>query len=220
MATASGAARTRLASDAPMDRRRATGVALVLVVGGRVRLRVAVRPAGLRGRRRLADAVGLALPVRGRLDLVLPAAVGRPARGLRGLDRRAVVAALGLGVLYVGNSGTYYAALETVSPSLAALIVYLYPAIVAVLSLRFGHRLQRTTGVDRPGDLAVRRRPRRRRHRSGREPARVAACSSRSPRASSTRSGSSWPRGCPGERREAVGGRRRAAAARRRRRSP
>jgi drug/metabolite transporter (DMT)-like permease len=60
---------------------------------------------------------------------------------LRGIDRRAVVAALGLGVLYVGNSGTYYASLETVSPSLAALVVYLYPAIVAVLSLRFGHRL-------------------------------------------------------------------------------
>jgi drug/metabolite transporter (DMT)-like permease len=43
--------------------------------------------------------------------------------------------------MYVGNSGTYYAALETVSPSLAALVVYLYPAVVAVLSLRFGHRL-------------------------------------------------------------------------------
>src|SRR5262245_37192426 len=61
--------------------------------------------------------------------------------GLLRLDRRGIVAALGLGVLYVGNSGTYYASLETVSPSLAALVVYLYPAIVAVLSLRFGHRL-------------------------------------------------------------------------------
>jgi drug/metabolite transporter (DMT)-like permease len=62
--------------------------------------------------------------------------------GLRRMDRRAIVAAVGLGVLYVGNSGTYYASLETVSPSLAALVVYLYPAIVAVLSLRFGHRLR------------------------------------------------------------------------------
>ena len=44
--------------------------------------------------------------------------------------------------MYVGNSGTYYASLETVSPSLAALVVYLYPAVVAVLSIRFGHRLQ------------------------------------------------------------------------------
>jgi drug/metabolite transporter (DMT)-like permease len=62
-------------------------------------------------------------------------------RGLRRLDRRGILAAIGLGVLYVGNSGTYYAALETVSPSLAALVVYLYPAVVAVLSLRYGHRL-------------------------------------------------------------------------------
>jgi drug/metabolite transporter (DMT)-like permease len=62
-------------------------------------------------------------------------------RGLRVLDRRAVVAAVLLGLLYLGNSGTYYAGLETVSPSLAALIVYLYPALVAVLSLRIGRRL-------------------------------------------------------------------------------
>lgn len=61
--------------------------------------------------------------------------------GLQRMDRRGVLLALGLGVVYVGNSGTYYAALETVSPSLAALVVYLYPAIVAVLSLRFGTRL-------------------------------------------------------------------------------
>lgn len=63
-------------------------------------------------------------------------------RGLRALDRRAAVAAIALGVLYVGNSGTYFAGLETVSPSLAALIVYIYPALVAVLSLRIGRRLQ------------------------------------------------------------------------------
>ncbi|HEY6012971.1 MAG TPA: DMT family transporter, partial [Candidatus Limnocylindrales bacterium] len=62
-------------------------------------------------------------------------------RGLRALDRRAVIAAAALGLLYLGNSGTYFAGLETVSPSLAALIVYLYPALVAVLSLRFGRRL-------------------------------------------------------------------------------
>src|SRR6478735_1808038 len=68
---------------------------------------------------------------------------GERRHGLRLLlrDRRGLLAAIGLGVLYVGNSGTYYAALETVSPSLAALVVYLYPAVVAVLSLRFGHRL-------------------------------------------------------------------------------
>lgn len=63
-------------------------------------------------------------------------------RGLRRMDRRAFVVAVALGVLYTGNSSTYFAGLETVSASLAALIVYIYPALVAVLSLRFGQRLE------------------------------------------------------------------------------
>lgn len=61
---------------------------------------------------------------------------------LRSLSRRRVIVLLALGCLYVGNSGTYFAALETVPASLAALIVYIYPALVAVLSLRFGRRLE------------------------------------------------------------------------------
>ncbi len=61
---------------------------------------------------------------------------------LRRLDRRTLVVAILLGLLYTGNSGTYFAALETVSASLGALIVYIYPAIVAVLSLRVGRRLE------------------------------------------------------------------------------
>src|SRR6266446_10227670 len=56
--------------------------------------------------------------------------------GLRRMRRRDIAVALGLGVLYTGNSGTYFAGLETVSASLAALIVYIYPAIVAVISLQ------------------------------------------------------------------------------------
>jgi drug/metabolite transporter (DMT)-like permease len=63
-------------------------------------------------------------------------------RGLRLLDRRAVIVAVALGILYTGNSGTYYAGLETVPVSLAALIVYIYPAVVAVLALRYGRRLE------------------------------------------------------------------------------
>lgn len=70
--------------------------------------------------------------------LVLP---GQRA-GLRRLSRRRVAVLLALGVLYVGNSGTYFAALETVPASLAALIVYIFPALVAVLSLRFGRPLK------------------------------------------------------------------------------
>ncbi len=58
------------------------------------------------------------------------------------LPRGAIAGAALLGVLYTANSGTYFAALETVSASLGALIVYVYPALVAVLSLRVGRRLE------------------------------------------------------------------------------
>jgi len=61
--------------------------------------------------------------------------------GLRRLSRRQVVLAIGLGVWYTGNAGTYYAALETVPASLAGVLVYLYPAVVAVLSIRYATRL-------------------------------------------------------------------------------
>lgn len=61
---------------------------------------------------------------------------------LRRLSRRRILILVALGALYVGNSATYFAGLETVPASLAALIVYIYPALVAVLSLRFGRRLR------------------------------------------------------------------------------
>jgi drug/metabolite transporter (DMT)-like permease len=124
-----------------MDRRRATGIALVLVsaaaFGSGSLFAQPVYAAGvdwmtLSAWRFLFGAS---------LTWVFLLISTERRRGLRGMDRRAILAAIGLGVLYVGNSGTYYAALETVSPSLAALVVYCYPAIVAVLSLRFGRRL-------------------------------------------------------------------------------
>lgn len=61
---------------------------------------------------------------------------------LRRMRRRDVIVAGALGVLYTGNSATYFAGLETVSASLAALIVYIYPALVAVISLQVGRPLQ------------------------------------------------------------------------------
>ena len=63
-------------------------------------------------------------------------------RALRLLSRRRIAILVLLGLFYLGNTGTYFAALETVSASLAALIVYLYPALVAVMSIRFARRLQ------------------------------------------------------------------------------
>jgi drug/metabolite transporter (DMT)-like permease len=63
-------------------------------------------------------------------------------RALRVMRRREALVALGLGAWYVINSGTYYASLETVPASLASLLVYTYPAIVAVLALRLGRPLE------------------------------------------------------------------------------
>jgi drug/metabolite transporter (DMT)-like permease len=60
---------------------------------------------------------------------------------LRALTRPRFLALLFLGFLYVGNSGTYVASLETVPVSLSAVIVYIYPPLVAVLAIRFGRSL-------------------------------------------------------------------------------
>ncbi len=72
---------------------------------------------------------------------LLAATAGGRAR-VRRLDRRSLVVSVLLGILYTGNSGSYFAALETVSASLGALIVYIYPALVAVMSLRVGQKLE------------------------------------------------------------------------------
>lgn len=66
----------------------------------------------------------------------------RSRAGLLRMRRRDTAVAVALGVLYTGNSATYFAGLETVSASLAALIVYIYPAVVAVISLQVGHPLR------------------------------------------------------------------------------
>ena len=71
--------------------------------------------------RRLADPALLAVPHRGKPGLGL--APGGPAGGgpaCATCPRRRVAIALGLGVLYLGNAGTYYAGLETVSASVAS----------------------------------------------------------------------------------------------------
>ena len=57
------------------------------------------------------------------------------------LDRRQLAVTIALGVLFTGNAGTYYAALETVPVGLASVIVYTYPVFVAILSIRFATRL-------------------------------------------------------------------------------
>jgi drug/metabolite transporter (DMT)-like permease len=60
---------------------------------------------------------------------------------VRRLGRRQLIVALSLGALFTGNAGTYYASLESVPAALAGVLVYTYPVIVALLSLRFATRL-------------------------------------------------------------------------------
>ena len=66
---------------------------------------------------------------------------GRRRAALRHLPWRRVGVLLLLGALYVANSYTYIASLEVVPISLSSIITYLYPAIVAVMALRFVRRL-------------------------------------------------------------------------------
>jgi len=128
-----------------MERRRLAGVALLIVsacgFGSGTILAKPVYAAGmdwlgvLAWRFLLGSLLGWAW-------LGLSTALGRQGlRAVRSLARPQLLAALALGVLFTANSGTYYAGLETVPASLAGLIVYIYPVLVAVLSLRFGKPL-------------------------------------------------------------------------------
>ncbi len=63
-------------------------------------------------------------------------------RSLFALSRRRVLVLLLLGTLYVGNSYAFIASLQVVSISLASIIAYLYPAMVAVMATRFVRRLE------------------------------------------------------------------------------
>jgi drug/metabolite transporter (DMT)-like permease len=70
--------------------------------------------------------------------------LARPASraAVRSMPRPALLGAIGLGVFYLSNTATYYAGIAVVPLSLAALIVYIYPPVVAVLALRLGRPLE------------------------------------------------------------------------------
>jgi len=60
----------------------------------------------------------------------------------RELDRRTVGRLMFTGAFFILNASVYYAAIERIDISLVALLMSAYPALVAVLSLRLGYRLQ------------------------------------------------------------------------------
>ncbi|MEZ4595884.1 MAG: DMT family transporter [Chloroflexota bacterium] len=63
-------------------------------------------------------------------------------RSLRTLTARDLMVLVALGLLFVGNAGAYTAALQTVPAGLVAIIMYIYPALVAVISVRYARRLE------------------------------------------------------------------------------
>jgi drug/metabolite transporter (DMT)-like permease len=125
-----------------MERRRAVGVLLVVVsacsFGSGALFAKPVYSVGLDWLTLLAwrFAIGAALA----WTWLLISADRRAA--LRRTSGRVVAGAVSLGLVYSVNSSTYFAALETVPASLAALIVYIYPVLVAVLTLRIGQPLR------------------------------------------------------------------------------
>ncbi|HLO34609.1 MAG TPA: EamA family transporter, partial [Candidatus Deferrimicrobium sp.] len=124
-----------------MDRRRLVGIALILVsafgFGSGTILSKPIYAAGLDWLQLLAWRFTIGAVLAWAWLLVSPTR----RRAVRRLGRRPALVAIGLGVWYTGNAGTYYAGLETVPASLAGVLVYLYPAIVAVLSVRYATRL-------------------------------------------------------------------------------
>ena len=123
-----------------MDRRRAVGLTLVVVSAiGFSSSTLLAKPAyalGLNWLQLLAWRFTFAAALGWAWIAISP---GRR-DAVRHLDRRHAIAALGLGLWYTASTSTYYVGLQTVPASLAGIIVYLYPAIVAILSLRYATR--------------------------------------------------------------------------------
>ena len=124
-----------------MDRRTATGIGLVVVsAAGYATGSVLARPIYDTGIDWLT-LVEWRFLIGAILGWIWVAASSERRGSLRRIPRRALLVALALGALFTGNAGTYYAGLETVPAALAGVLVYTYPVIVAVLSLRFATRL-------------------------------------------------------------------------------
>ena len=125
-----------------VDRARLTGIALVVVSA------IAFGSGGLFARPVYATGVdwltlmAWRFGIAGALAWAVLLARPRARRALRALPRRTLLVSIGLGAWYVTNTATYYAGITTVPLGLAALIVYIYPPVVAVLALRLGRPLE------------------------------------------------------------------------------
>ena len=77
----------------------------------------------------------LAALILGAVVLALPA--GRAA--LRSLTRERALRSFAIGLFFTANAATYFGSLTWIDASLAGLMTYAFPAIVAVLSIFFAH---------------------------------------------------------------------------------
>jgi drug/metabolite transporter (DMT)-like permease len=126
-----------------MDRRRITGIGLGALAGaaygtGPLFFKAYVYPAGVDWLAMLVWRFAFAAIVswvwllaqpRARAELVL-------------LDRRTVGRLLFTGAFFLLNASVYYAAIERIDTSLVALLMSIYPALVAVVSLRLGYKFE------------------------------------------------------------------------------
>ncbi len=122
-----------------MDRRRVVGIALGAISGvaygtGPLFAK-SVYHAGLDWMALLAWRFFFALLVSWAWLLAQP----RARAELRALDRRTTGRLLFTGATFIMTASVYYAAVELIPTSLEALLMYAYPAVVAVLSLRLGY---------------------------------------------------------------------------------
>ncbi len=124
-----------------MDRRRALGIGLVLIAGGSFASGSILATLSYGEGLDWLTVMWWRFLIGAGLAWAWVLASARRRAVLRAMPRRQVVVALGLGAVYTGNAGTYYAGIETIPAALAGVLVYVYPVFVALLSLRFATRL-------------------------------------------------------------------------------
>jgi drug/metabolite transporter (DMT)-like permease len=126
-----------------MDRRRIVGIGLGVLAGaaygtGPLFFKAYVYPAGVDWIAMLVWRFAFATLVSWLWLLAQP----RARATLRTLDRRTVGRLLFTGAFFIVNASVYYAAIERIDISLVALLMSIYPALVAVVSLRLGYRFE------------------------------------------------------------------------------
>jgi drug/metabolite transporter (DMT)-like permease len=126
-----------------MNRRRIVGIGLGALAGaaygtGPLFFKAYVYPAGVDWIAMLVWRFAFATLVSWLWLLAQP----RARAALMGLDRRTVARLLLTGAFFIVNASVYYAAIERIDISLVALLMSIYPALVAVVSLRLGYRFE------------------------------------------------------------------------------